>query len=91
MKKLMIAAMMLLCVTSAFAGASDALKAIKKAKTYAEAESLLKQNFNGLADNAEKAEAYNIRRLGSGLLQCPDYSHGVQRTGCKGWTGAHSC
>lgn len=60
MKKLMIAAMMLLCVTSAFAGASDALKAIKKAKTYAEAESLLKQNFNGLADNAEKAEAYNI-------------------------------
>lgn len=59
MKKVMFMAMMLVASATAFAGDSDGLKAIKKAKTYAEAEQLLKQNLNGLADNSEKAAAYN--------------------------------
>ena len=59
MKKLIVAAMMVLGATSAFAGDSDALKAVMKAKTYAEAEALLKQNLGQLADDAEKAKAYN--------------------------------
>ena len=59
MKKLIVAAMLVLGATSAFAGDSDALKAIMKAKTYAEAEALVKQNLGQLADNAEKAKAYN--------------------------------
>ena len=42
MKKLMIAAMMLLTTSAAFAGDSEALKAILKAKTYAEAQELVK-------------------------------------------------
>ena len=59
MKKLIVAAMMVLGTTSAFAGDSDALKAVLKAKTYAEAEALVKQNLGQLADDAEKAKAYN--------------------------------
>lgn len=59
MKKLMIAALLLLGASSAFAGDSDALKAVKKAKTYAEAEALVKQNLNSFADAKEKAAAYN--------------------------------
>lgn len=60
MKKLMIAALMILTSSSAvFAGDSDALKAILKAKTYAEAESLLKSNLAQLTTAAEKAKAYN--------------------------------
>ena len=59
MKKLIVAAMMVLDATSAFAGDSDALKAVMKAKTYAEAEALLKQNLGQLANDAEKAKAYN--------------------------------
>ena len=59
MKKLIVAAMMVLGATSAFAGDSDALKAVMKAKTYAEAETLLKQNLGQLANDAEKAKAYN--------------------------------
>ena len=51
--------MMVLGATSAFAGDSDALKAVMKAKTYAEAEALLKQNLGQLANDAEKAKAYN--------------------------------
>lgn len=51
--------MMVLGTTSAFAGDSDALKAVLKAKTYAEAEALVKQNLGQLADDAEKAKAYN--------------------------------
>ena len=43
MKKLMIAALLIFASSAAFAGDSDALKAILKAKTYTEAESLLKQ------------------------------------------------
>ena len=59
MKKVMIAALLLLGASSAFAGDSDALKAVKKAKTYAEAEALVKQNLNSLANAKEKAAAYN--------------------------------
>ncbi len=59
MKKLIVAAMMVLGATSAFAGDSDALKAVMKAQTYAEAEALLKQNLGQLANDAEKAKAYN--------------------------------
>ena len=51
--------MMVLGTTSAFAGDSDALKEVLKAKTYAEAEALVKQNLGQLADDAEKAKAYN--------------------------------
>lgn len=59
MKKIIIAAMMVLSATSAFAGDSDALKAVLKAKTYAEAEALVKQNLGSMANDAEKAKAYN--------------------------------
>ena len=59
MKKLIVAAMMVLGTTSAFAGDSDALKAVLKAKTYAETEALVKQNLGQLSDDAEKAKAYN--------------------------------
>ena len=59
MKKLIVAAMMVLGATSAFAGDSDALKAVMKAKSYAEAEALVKQNLGQLANDAEKAKAYN--------------------------------
>ncbi len=59
MKKLMIAAMMLLGTSTAFAGDSDALKAILKAKGYAEAASLVKSSLSQFASDAEKAKAYN--------------------------------
>ena len=59
MKKLIVAAMLVLGATSAFAGDSDALKAVMKAKTYAEAEALVKQNLGKFANDAEKAKAYN--------------------------------
>ena len=53
-----MAAMMVASAT-AFAGDSDALKAILKAKTYAEAEALVKSSLGSLANDAEKAKAYN--------------------------------
>lgn len=59
MRKLIVAAMMVLGTSAAFAGDSPALKAILGAKTYAEAESLLKQSLEQLASPEEKAEAYN--------------------------------
>ena len=59
MRKLMIAALMLLGTSAAFAGDSEPLKAILKAKTYADAETLLKTNLSQLANDAEKAKAYN--------------------------------
>lgn len=59
MKKLMIAAMMVLGATSAFAGDSDALKAVLKAKTYADAKALVEQNLGSMANDTEKAKAYN--------------------------------
>ena len=59
MKKVMILAMMMVASATAFAGDSDGLKAIMKAKTYDDASQLLTQNLASLADNAEKAKAYN--------------------------------
>lgn len=53
----MMMALVLVASTTAFAGDSDDLKAIKKAKTYAEAAQLLKTAQ--LANNEEKAAAYN--------------------------------
>lgn len=59
MKKLMIAALMLLGTSTAFAGDSDVLKSILKAKTYAEAEQIVKSSLGQLANDEEKARAYN--------------------------------
>lgn len=59
MKKLIIAALMMLGTSAAFAGDSEPLKAILKAKTYPEAEQLLKTNLGQLANSEEKAKAYN--------------------------------
>ena len=55
----MMMAVMLVASATAFAGDSDALKAILKAKTYAEAETLLNSSLASLANDAEKAKAYN--------------------------------
>ena len=51
--------MMLMVSTMTFAGDSPALKAILKAKTYDDAESLLKSTLQELANDEEKAKAYN--------------------------------
>ena len=59
MRKFMIAAALVLGVSAAFAGDSDALKAVMKAKTYAEASQLLQGNLSSMASSAEKAKAYN--------------------------------
>lgn len=59
MKKIMMLALMVLGTSSAFAGDSDALKAIKKAKDFKEAQSLVTNSLSQLASNAEKAAAYN--------------------------------
>ena len=52
-------AMFMVASATAFAGDSDALKAILKAKTYDEAEALLKSGLSQLANDQEKAKAYN--------------------------------
>ena len=57
MKKIMIAALMILSTSAAFAGDSDVLKTILKAKTYAEAEQLVKSSLGQLANDGEKAKA----------------------------------
>lgn len=59
MKKFMIMALMVLGTTCAFAGDSDALKAIKKAKDFNEAQNLVMNTLGQLANDAEKAAAYN--------------------------------
>lgn len=59
MKKLVIMAIALMASAMTFAGDSDALKAVLKSKDYNEAAQLLKQTIGQMADNAEKAEAYN--------------------------------
>ena len=59
MKKFMMMAVMFVASATAFAGDSDALKAILKAKTYAEAEALVKSTVDQLANAQEKAKAYN--------------------------------
>ena len=52
-------AMMLVASATAFAGDSDALKAVMKSKNYVEAAQLVKQNIGQMANDAEKAKAYN--------------------------------
>ncbi len=59
MKKVMMMAIAFMVSSMTFAGDSDALKAIMKCKDYAQAAEMLKQTVGQLADNAEKAEAYN--------------------------------
>lgn len=59
MKKLMIAALMMLGTSAAFAGDSEPLKAVLAAKDFAQASQLLKQNLGQMANAAEKAKAYN--------------------------------
>lgn len=54
---MMIMAMMFVASATTFAADSDALKAIKKAKNYAEAAQLIKNAQ--LANDQEKADAYN--------------------------------
>jgi hypothetical protein len=51
--------MMLVASATAFAGDSDALKAVMKSKNYAEAAQLVKQSVGQMANDAEKAKAYN--------------------------------
>jgi hypothetical protein len=57
MKKVMMMALALVASATAFAGDSDALKAIKKSKNYADAAQLMKTSQ--LANDEERAEAYN--------------------------------
>ena len=52
-------AMMFVASATSFAGDSDALKAITKSKNYAEAAKLVQSSLGQLADNSEKAKAYN--------------------------------
>lgn len=59
MKKLMIVALMAVAASTAFAGDSPALKAILKAKSYDEAQSLINSTLGQLVSPAEKAKAYN--------------------------------
>ena len=59
MKKFMMMAVMLVASATAFAKDSDALKAILNAKTYADAEKLVKETLDQLANAQEKAKAYN--------------------------------
>lgn len=64
MKKMMIAAMLVLGASAAFAGDSDALKAITKEKDYAKAVELVKSSLGQLANSGEKAKAYeHLTRL----------------------------
>ena len=56
---MMMMAMMLVASATAFAGDSDPLKAVMKSKNYAEAAQLMKQNVGQMANDAEKAKAYN--------------------------------
>ena len=55
----MMMAMMFVASDTSFAGDSDALKAITKSKNYAEAAKLVQSSLGQLADNSEKAKAYN--------------------------------
>ncbi len=52
-------AVMMVASATAFAGDSDALKAIKKSKTYEDAESVLKSRLGELVNDQEKGKAYN--------------------------------
>ncbi|MBP5257526.1 MAG: hypothetical protein J6Z41_02135 [Prevotella sp.] len=59
MKKLLMMVLVVLGATSAFAADSDALKAIMKAASYAEAKTMIEQSLSQLANDQEKAKAYN--------------------------------
>ena len=54
----MIAALMMLGTSAAFAGDSEPLKAVLDAKDYNQAVQLLNQNLSQLANAQEKAKAY---------------------------------
>lgn len=71
MKKMMIAAMMLLASSASFAGNSDVLKAILKAKTYTEAAQLLSPG----SQSAGRQRREGIR------LQPPDSARPEDRAG----------
>ena len=76
MKKMMIAAMLVLGASAAFAGDSDALKAITKEKDYAKAVELVKSSLGQLANSGEKAKAYeHLTRL---ALQKFDKENAIQ-------------
>lgn len=76
MKKMMIAAMLVLGASAAFAGDSDALKAITKEKDYARAVELVKSSLGQLASSGEKAKAYeHLTRL---ALQKFDKENAIQ-------------
>ena len=59
MKKIMLAALMMLGTSAAFAGDSEPLKAVLGAKDYEQAVQLLNQNLNQMANASEKAKAYD--------------------------------
>jgi tetratricopeptide (TPR) repeat protein len=76
MKKMMIAAMLVLGASAAFAGDSDVLKAITKEKDYAKAVELVKSSLGQLANSGEKAKAYDhLTRL---ALQKFDKENAIQ-------------
>ncbi|ATV31395.1 tetratricopeptide repeat protein [Prevotella intermedia] len=76
MKKLIMAVMMLIGTSAAFAGDSEPLKAIMKAQNYAEAANLLQSTLDQLAGNDEKAKAYN--RLYELAMKKVNYEQGIQ-------------
>ena len=76
MKKMIIAAMLVLGASAAFAGDSDALKAITKEKDYAKAVELVKSSLGQLPSSGEKAKAYeHLTRL---ALQKFDKENAIQ-------------
>ena len=59
MKKIMLIALAVLSTSTAFAADSNALKAILASKTFVEAQNLVNSSLSQLANNEEKAKAYN--------------------------------
>jgi len=57
---MMMMAMMFVASATAFAGDSDALKAVMKSKNYAEAAQLLQTNLGQMADNARRLKPTTI-------------------------------
>lgn len=76
MKKLIMAVLIVLSTSAAFAGDSSPLKAILKATNYAEASQLLQSTLDQLKDNAEKAKAYH--KLYELALKKVTYEQGIQ-------------
>lgn len=76
MKKLILAVMLLVGTSAAFAGDSEPLKAILKAQSYAEAANLVQSTLDQLAGNEEKAKAYN--RLFELAMKKVNYEQGIQ-------------